>query len=92
MKQIAMGVALAALLLGTASASSLRMGGELIREGTPATTVLRVLGQPELRTVVYECPNGCAPDYELWSYRVKNLNYDFGVRGGKVISVDWSRF
>ena len=92
MKRIVISGVLAAILMATASASSLRMGGELIREGTPATTALRVLGQPELKTTVYGCPNGCAPDHEVWSYRVKDLNYEFRIRGGRVESVQWSRF
>lgn len=91
MRKLLMGIVLLSLAT-VAAASSLRVGGELIREGTAATTVLRALGQPLLKTTVYGCPNGCAPDHEVWSYRVNNLNYDFRVRGGKVFAVDWSRF
>jgi len=42
--------------------------------------------------VVYDCPNGCGPAYEIWQYRVNDLNYEFDVRGGRVEAVRWSRF
>ena len=85
-------ILVASLLVATAQASSLRIQGELIRSGTPVSTMVRVLGSPEHRTVVYDCPNGCGPAYEIWQYRVDNLNYEFDIRGAKVRSVRWSRF
>ena len=85
-------IAVASLLFATAQASSLRIQGELIRSGTPVSTLVRVIGSPEHRTVVYDCPNGCGPAYEIWQYRVDNLNYEFDIRGAKVQSVRWSRF
>ena len=85
-------ILVASLLVATAQASSLRIQGELIRSGTPVSTMVRVLGSPEHRTVVYDCPNGCGPAYEIWQYRVDNLNYEFDIRAAKVRSVRWSRF
>jgi hypothetical protein len=85
-------ILMASLLLATAQASSLRIQGELIREGTPVTTMIRLIGPPEHRSVVYACPDGCAPDHEIWLYRVNDLNYRFRIRGGKVENVEWSRF
>lgn len=85
-------VLVASLHFANAQASSLRTQGELIRSGTPISTLVRVLGSPEHRTVVYDCPNGCGPAYEIWQYRVDNLNYEFDIRAAKVQSVRWSRF
>lgn len=92
MNRVVLGFLLGSLLVASAHASSLRIQGELIRAGTPVTTMIRLLGPPEHRSVVYACPNGCAPDHEIWLYRVNNLNYQFRVRGGKVENVQWSRF
>lgn len=92
MKEIVLGLLLGSLLFAAAQASSLRIQGELIRAGTPVTTMIRLLGPPEHRSVVYACPNGCAPDHEIWLYRVNNLNYQFRVRRGEVENVQWSRF
>ncbi len=92
MRKLVAVIAVASLLFATAQASSLRIQGELIRSGTPVSTLVRVLGSPEHRTVVYECPNGCGPAYEIWQYGVDNLNYEFDIRAAKVQSVRWSRF
>jgi hypothetical protein len=54
--------------------------------------MIRLIGPPEHRSVVYACPDGCAPDHEIWMYRVNDLNYRFRIRGGKVENVEWSRF
>jgi hypothetical protein len=92
LRKLAAVIALVSLLLATAQASSLRIQSELIRSGTPVSTLGRVLGSPEHRTVVYDCPNGCGPAYEIWQYRVDNLNFEFDIRAAKVQSVRWSRF
>ena len=89
MKQILMGAVLAALLVGAASASSLRIDGELLRAGSPVSDMTRLLGSPDHRSVVWVAGN---PDHEVWHYRVNNLNYEFRVRAGRIESVQWSRF
>ena len=89
---LSLGALLSSLISSGVHASSLRIQGELIRAGTSVASLVRVLGPPEHRTVVYACPDGCAPNYEIWQYRVNDLNYEFDVRGGRVESVRWSRF
>ncbi len=89
MKRIVIGCVLGVLLAGMASASSLRIGGELLREGTRAGTVSRVLGEPEHRSVVWRDQQ---PDHEVWFYTVDGKNYEFRIRAGRVESIQWSRF
>ena len=89
MKRILIGAVLAALLVGATSASSLRIDGELLRAGSSVSDMRRLLGDPDHRSVVWVGGN---PDHEIWHYRVKNLNYEFRVRAGRIESVQWSRF
>jgi hypothetical protein len=82
------------LLLGMvqAEASSLRMDGQLIRAGSPVTDLLRLVGYPEFRTQVYTRGSDNSPEYEIWQYRINDLNYEFRIRGGRIEKIDWSRF
>ena len=63
MKRIVIGCVLAALLVGPASASSLRIDGELLKEGSSVSDMRRLLGDPDHRSVTWVGGNA---DTEIW--------------------------